>query len=142
MVLQQLPLPDKEPPPELVIFSYARAKALADGVLVDVTETAREAGFRLPVAITAALHNRLTLTKADAALGQDYDGRLWDVLWLAVFTAKLPGSDTDTIRFSLEQQEANAHTGKPEKVALRLWANCGPGDNSEPVITIGFPEDF
>ncbi len=31
---------------------YTRAQALADGVLVDVTETAKEAGFRAPVALT------------------------------------------------------------------------------------------
>jgi len=142
MVLQQLPLPEKEPTPELAIYSYTREQALADGVLVDVSETAKEAGFRFPVAITEALHNHLTPSKVDAALGQDYDGRLWDVLWLAAFTAKLPDSNTDTIRFSLEQQEANAHTGKPEKVLRCLWANCSPGDNGEPVVTIGFPEDF
>jgi hypothetical protein len=39
--------------PEL-ISSYTRSEALADGVLVDVTETAREAGFVIPVALTRA----------------------------------------------------------------------------------------
>src|SRR5258705_13760102 len=38
-----------------VIFSYTRAQAIADRVLVDVTPTALEAGFRFPVAATAAL---------------------------------------------------------------------------------------
>jgi type I site-specific restriction endonuclease len=66
-----------------VIYAYTRAQAIADGVLVDVTETAKETGFKLPVVITEALHSRLTPTKADQGLGQDYDGRLWDVLWLA-----------------------------------------------------------
>ncbi|MCE9563538.1 MAG: hypothetical protein K8U57_15970 [Planctomycetes bacterium] len=37
-----------------VIHSYTRANALADGVLVDVSETAREAGIRFPVALTQA----------------------------------------------------------------------------------------
>jgi hypothetical protein len=32
-----------------VIFSYIRAQAIADRVLVDVTPTALEAGFRFPV---------------------------------------------------------------------------------------------
>ena len=35
-----------------VIFAYTRAQAIEDGILVDVSETAREAGFRIPVAIT------------------------------------------------------------------------------------------
>jgi hypothetical protein len=38
-----------------VIFSYTRAQAIADRVLIDVTPTALKAGFRFPVAVTAAL---------------------------------------------------------------------------------------
>ncbi len=34
-----------------VISVYTRAQAIEDGVLVDVSETAREAGFRIPVAV-------------------------------------------------------------------------------------------
>ena len=37
-----------------VIFRYTREQAIADGVLVDVSETAKEAGFRLPVAVSRA----------------------------------------------------------------------------------------
>ena len=32
-----------------VIYSYSRAQAIAEGVLVDVTEIAKEAGFKWPV---------------------------------------------------------------------------------------------
>ena len=42
-----------------VIFTYTRAQALADGVLIDAGALAQEAGFRLPVAITAAAWARL-----------------------------------------------------------------------------------
>jgi hypothetical protein len=41
-----------------LIYAYTRAQALADGVLVDVSPMAREAGFRFPTAITADLHAR------------------------------------------------------------------------------------
>jgi hypothetical protein len=125
-----------------IIYSSSRAQALADGVLLDVTETAQEVGFKLPVAITAALHDRLTPTRADQGLGQDYDGRLWDVLWMAAFTIKLADPGTDTVTFMVEQQEMNAKSGQPQKIELRLWAVCVPGDEGEPVVTIGFPEDF
>ena len=37
-----------------LIHSYSRAEAIADGVLVDVTKTASEAGFKVPVTITRA----------------------------------------------------------------------------------------
>jgi len=36
------------------ISTYTRRQALDDGVLVDVSEMAREAGFRFPVAVTHA----------------------------------------------------------------------------------------
>ena len=41
-----------------VIHRYTRAQALADGVLVDVTDAAREAGFRTPVAMTIAVWSK------------------------------------------------------------------------------------
>jgi hypothetical protein len=37
-----------------VIAIYTRSEALADGVLIDASAMAREAGFKWPVAITAA----------------------------------------------------------------------------------------
>ena len=124
------------------IHVYTRAQAIADGVLVDVSETAKQTGFKLPVAITDALHNRLTPTRADQALGQDFDGRLWDVLWLAAFTSKLAVRGTDTVNFTVVLQEAEARSGQQQNTDLRLRAVCGSGDEGEPVITIGFPEDF
>ena len=139
----QLALPESEDPlfgP--MIYAYTRTQAIQDGVLVDVTEIGKEVGFKLPVAITEALHNHLTPTKADAAIGQDYDGRLWDVLWLATFRIKLADRGTDTITFTVVQQEVEAKSGQPQKVDLRLRAVCGPGDEGEPVVTIGFPDDF
>ena len=125
-----------------VIIAYSRTQAIADGILVDVTETGKEVGFKLPVTITEALHNRLTPTKADVAIGQDYDGRLWDVLWLAAFTIKLADRGTDTVAFTVTQQEVEPKSGQPHGVDIRLRAVCGPGDEGDLVITIGFPDDF
>ena len=139
----QLPLPQPEDPlfgP--IIYAYTRAQAVEDGVLVDVTETAKEAGFKLPVAITAALNSCLTPTLADQSLGQDYEGRLWDALWLAAFTIKLADPGTDTVTFTVAMQEADGKSGRPQNTNHRLRAVCGPGDAGEPIITIGFPEDF
>ena len=42
-----------------VISVYTRAQAIEDGILVDVSDTAREAGFKIPVAVTRAVWNRL-----------------------------------------------------------------------------------
>ena len=125
-----------------VIHSYSRAQAIEDGVLVDVTVTAKEVGFRWPVVITAALHDRLTPSQHDVSIGQDYDGRLWDALWLAAYTIKLADPGTDTVTYTVVLQEVEAKSGQPVNVDIRLWAVCGPGDEGEPVVTIGFPEDF
>src|SRR5262245_51937072 len=66
-----------------VIHSYSRAQALADGVLRDVTATAREAGIWWPVAVTAALWLQVLLPlPEDREAGQSEAGRLWDVLWI------------------------------------------------------------
>lgn len=57
-----------------VVHAYTRAEAIEDGFLVDVTETAREAGFRVPVAVTRGVwaeavewdaDNRAPKTKGD-----------------------------------------------------------------------------
>jgi hypothetical protein len=126
----------------LVIIAYSRFQAIADGILVDVTETSMEVGFKLPVAITEALHTRLAPTRADKDIGQEYDGRLWDVLWLAAFTIRLADPGTDTVTFTFALQEVDAKSGRPQNTDLRLRAVCGPGDEGEPVVTIGFSEDF
>ena len=41
-----------------LISSYTRAQAIADGQLIDVSEMAREAGIRYPVALTATVWAR------------------------------------------------------------------------------------
>ena len=75
-----------------LIYAYTRSQALADGVLVDVTQMASEAGFRYPTAITADLHARITPNEREKELGQSYEGRLWDVVFLASFAARRSGT--------------------------------------------------
>jgi len=82
-----------------LIYAYTRTQALADGVLVDVSQMAREAGFRYATAITTDLHARLTPNEREKALGQSYEGRLWDVLFLASLSGRKVGaSDRATSR--------------------------------------------
>ncbi|MDI6696232.1 MAG: DNA repair protein RadC [Anaerolineales bacterium] len=125
-----------------LIYAYTRSQALEDGVLVDVSQMAGEAGFRFPTAITADLHARITPNEREKALGQSYDGRLWDVVFLASFTARrLSMADRGSFDVSLfEADDAPPH--RTHRRTLSLWMVVGPGDQGEPVITIGFPEDF
>ena len=64
-----------------VILSYTRKQAIADGVLVDVTEQAKKNGFIIPVAITHTVWGRYIDVNQDLQdYGQSTDERLRDVL--------------------------------------------------------------
>jgi hypothetical protein len=120
-----------------VIYAYTRAQALADGVLVDVSKLASEAGFKYPVAITQALWE--TIEKIPFKFKhEDTTGRLWDVLWMASYAVKHSKSGTD-LHYTVTLNTIDDRRINQRK---RLRLNCGPGDKMEPVITIGFPEDF
>jgi hypothetical protein len=60
---------------------------LADGVLVDVSVTAREAGLRWPVALTGAVWERCVAVPPGVVY-QDEAGRLWDVCWMLACAAR------------------------------------------------------
>lgn len=116
-----------------LIFVYTRAEAIADGVLIDVSQLAREAGFRVPVAMTATAWEACVRVP-ETATGQDETGRLWDVLNALAFVARAAGGDQREIRFTVVVRESDELI-----VNVPLKALCGPGDNAEPVITILLP---
>ena len=124
-----------------MIYTYTRAQALADGVLVDVSQTAQEAGFRYPAVITADLHATLTPNRRERSYGQSYEGRLWDALFLAPFAARRAIWKNQTA-FRFGRRSVPTNSGRLRKRTLHLWMVIGPGDQGEPVITIGFPGDF
>jgi len=120
-----------------LIFKYSRADGLADGVLIDVTDIAREAGFTLPTAVSDSLyHGYLTPPLELTKEGQSLDGRLWDTLSVLRYAIKASPS-TDRLSFTV--LFAQAPDAEPEPVDL--LAVCGPGDSGEPVITIMLPSD-
>lgn len=120
------------------IHTYSRADAIRDGVLVDVTDTAAEAGFKVPVALTAAAHLDTVAWNADHGAHQDEAGRLWDVLTMARQAAGWqPGGQRVT--FQVLRVPNHCAAEAPELVALDL--HIGPGDTGEPVITILLPEE-
>jgi hypothetical protein len=118
-----------------LIHRYSRADAIADGVLVDVTGTAREAGIRYPVALTAAAWERCVAVPPGVAC-QDEAGRLWDVLWL--LRCAIGRSNGTEVRFGVHVRNHNREGIPP---LVRLEAVCGPGDQGEPVVTVMPPEE-
>ena len=128
---------------DFVVYTYTRAEALADGVLVDVSEMAKEAGFKFPTVITAALDAALTPNKRENKQGQSYAGRLWDVLFMAALHAmRNKGSNRIRYNVMIAEYEADGMSRQPRKRLYTLLADVGPGDEGEPVVTIGFPSDF
>ncbi|WP_456447980.1 DUF6573 family protein [Thiolapillus sp.] len=125
-----------------VIYAYTRAQAIEDGVLVDVSETAREAGFRWPVAITqAAWEDCIAWTEDDnnRQVYQDESGRLWDVLWMALHAITSASTNRSQMLYELYRVPRDGKSTEARLTKLKLVA--GPGDHAEPVITIMLPTE-
>jgi hypothetical protein len=126
-----------------IIHAYSRAQALEDGDLVDVTTSAREAGFRFPVALTRAVWaGCVEWSEADSRrqVPQDESGRLWDVLTMARWAAKMARPGQDRVRFHVLRVPRGGKGMRARKCELVL--HIGPGDDAAPVMTIMAPEEL
>jgi len=71
-----------------IISVYTRQNAIDDGMIVDLWtgdmgKLAREAGFKIPVAISrSAFEQYIALTPAAREALNDVTGRAWDVLYM------------------------------------------------------------
>ncbi len=123
-----------------VIYSYTRGQAIADGVLVDVSVPALEAGFCCRVALTAAAWaDCVEWTDADTKRQtyQDESGRLWDLLWMARIAGR--HSNSDRLAFEVYRVPRGGRGVRPR--LMTLHAVIAPGDNGEPVVTIMLPHE-
>lgn len=122
------------------IHSYTREQAIEDGILVDVTSTAREAGFRCSVAISrAAWADCVEWNETDGKRQtyQDEAGRVWDVIWMASVAARRGGNIEKL--FQLYRVPRGGRGCRPRLATLKMLA--GPGDDGELVITILMPNE-
>jgi len=122
-----------------VISSYSRAQAIEDGVLVDVSEVAREGGFKWPCVITTGVHALIEKAVGSPKHCNDYQGVLWDILTMARHAC-------------LYEDKAIENPGRTRQLPFKVIINgcgrrryqdmkiaCGPGDTVEPVLTIMLP---
>jgi len=117
-----------------ILFCYTRADALADGVLIDLSQLASEAGFKFPTAITSAAWAAVIEPPADCT-EQSNEGRSWDVLSVLRAAARQAGGVSE-VRFVVrvrQSQEASAD--------VELKACIHPGDAGEAVISIMLPNE-
>ena len=118
-----------------VIAAYTRKDAIEDGVLLDVSETAKELGICYPVCLTRAVWNRYVRVPECVAGIQDESGRLFDILWMFCYGSQ--DSEDDELLFKLHV----ANEPGPAK-PVTLKAVCGPSDDgSLPVLTIMLPDE-
>ena len=128
--------------PDPVIAAYSRAQAIEDGILVDVSSTAREAGFSIPVAVTRTVWDRLIALPEGYRGYQDERGRLWDVLWMARHYA-LRASNRNRVTMCVLVRDIRKDLRDSHRAPRRHFpiVAIGDGDGEEPTITIMFPED-
>ena len=124
-----------------VISKYSREEAIGDGELVDVTPLAATplgalGRFTVPVAMTRALF--AVASDFDVFSGEDVRARILDILTNAILALRL--SKTPPEPFICFQVLLTDSQGAVTTHDLIL--HCGPGDTTDPVVTIGFAEDF
>ena len=120
-----------------VIYSYTRSQAVADGVQVDVSKVAAEAGIRFPVFLTRTVFDAF-VTVPEGMTGQDEAGRLWDIVWMtrfAIIRAR-PGIDRLPVALYVRNDNRAARL-------VKLIATCGALDidDPQPAITVALPDE-
>jgi hypothetical protein len=121
---------------EVIIHTYSRRQAVEDGVLVDVSEIASEAGFCFPVALTQAVWNECVSVPAGRGIDwQSEEGRLWDILWMLRCQIARSHGGGQELRFTVLVN--NGDGPKPTE----LKAHCGPNDDLTPCITVLLPHE-
>ena len=85
---------------------------------------AREAGFVVPVYVSKMVNDLATPPRSNKT--QSWEGRMWDVLWMAFVRIKLNKKPIDRLLYKLRSGRSN------EILAI----HSGPGDDMELVIAI------
>jgi hypothetical protein len=121
----------------MIISTYTRAQAVADGMQIEVTKTAQEAGIRFPVFLTRTVFDAYVAVP-EGVTGQDEAGRLWDILWMTRIAIKIAPPFAVRVPVVLYVRNDN-RTSRP----VRLVAVCSATDidDARPAITIMLPDE-
>jgi hypothetical protein len=132
------------------ISTYTRADMLRDGALVEADEVlAEDAGFRFPVAYTAAVvADCIAWTDEDEArqrAGQSEGGREWDVLLIAALAIRRATNGGDPVLTTGDRVEFTmsrvCRSGSPEAEPVHLVAHFGGDDEGGPCFTLMAPDE-
>jgi hypothetical protein len=120
-----------------VIFSYTRKQALADGVQVDVSESARQAGIKYPTFLTRTVFDKY-VTVPPGVTDQEWRGRLWDIMWMTRHAIKKSQPGAGRIVVELYVRNDNR---APKLVKLVAVCAALDVDDPAPAITILLPDE-
>lgn len=120
-----------------IIYAYTRKQAVADGVQVDVSTTAKEAGIKFPVYLTRGVFESYVAVP-EGVTGQDEAGRLWDIVWMLRFAIQRSHGHTDRLPVALYVRNDN----RAAKL-IKLVAVCSAldMDDPQPAITVMLPDE-
>ena len=121
-----------------VIYSYTRSQAIADGVQVDATKVATEAGITVPVFLTRSVYDQY-VTVPPGVTGQNEAGRLWDVVWMLRFAIIRAKSGVSRVPVALYVRNSDSHPAR--LVKLIATAGAVDIDDPRPAITVMLPEE-
>ncbi len=120
-----------------IIHSYTRRQAIADGVLLDVTDQAKEAGVTLPVAFTATAWHQFVIRGVEI-LEVDYAKHLRDVFETIQIAVEKNFSGRPCFRCFVDTSEPR-NAARFHLVFFRMIT--GPDDDWNPCVTVMMPEE-
>lgn len=124
-----------------IVYTYTRAQAIEDGVLIDVTPAAEEIGFIVPVAVTQAVYDRYIQWNDEDSKRQTLQhehARLRDILWMLKLQRKVVDKK-GVFEFYCVPRSIKSKRRSALRVILK--SSIHGGDEGEPVITIMLPNE-
>lgn len=118
-------------------YTYTREQAIEDGTFADVTKLAHEAGFKIPVAITKGVAALCEPSEKAKSCGQSFEGRLWDVLWMALLAIKNAEKPDRFLPFKVILRE-----GESDVELVKMWISFEGDDSGKPAATILIPSEY
>jgi hypothetical protein len=126
-----------------VIYTYTRSQAIADGLQIEVTKVADEAGIRFPVFLTRGVYDQYVTVPLDGRgqplTGQDEAGRLWDIVWMLRFAIIRAKPGVTCVPVALYVRNSDSHPAR--LVKLVATAGAVDIDDPAPAITVMLPDE-
>ena len=125
-----------------LVYSYSRAQAIEDGILVDVTDMAKAIGIKWHVAVTSSVWFDFIEWTEDDRKKQGLDDtecRLWHIVFTLHLAIKKADKHADIIFYELDILPRDGFSYRVKRTKLKAVVSAG--DYFEPVITIMLPNE-